>query len=185
MVKTIIQRFLLGIWMIVLFFGLWYYWFYPELFTTQNLKVFFERFNTLMLWVYLLVSIVRGFALIPSTPFVFAGLLLFSWEMVFLISMIGILASATLLYFFAEFLEFDQFLEKKYPQEIKKLKHLMQRKGVVIVFLWSFFPAVPTDLICYVAGILRMPFGLFLLALGLGESILVGLYVFLGTTLMV
>ncbi len=52
--------------------------------------------------------------------------------------------------------------------------------STLFVLVWSFFPLVPTDLICYVAGIVKMPFKYLLIGVVVGESILVYCYVFLG-----
>jgi len=58
----------------------------------------------------------------------------------------------------------------------------MQHKNAFwLVFFWSFFPLVPTDAVCYVAGVAKMPLRKMLTALLLGELPLVAVYVFLGT----
>ena len=56
----------------------------------------------------------------------------------------------------------------------------MRRKGLWIVMAWSAFPFVPTDVICYVAGTLRMHVGTFLCGVALGELPIVGFYVLAG-----
>ena len=48
---------------------------------------------------------------------------------------------------------------------------------------WSVFPFVPTDVICYVAGTLRMHLGKFMLGVTLGEIPIVAFYVAGGTWL--
>jgi uncharacterized membrane protein YdjX (TVP38/TMEM64 family) len=47
----------------------------------------------------------------------------------------------------------------------KKIQRAIEKYGVFAVTLWSFAPVVPTDLICYVAGTVRMNFWKFVLAL--------------------
>ncbi len=49
-----------------------------------------------------------------------------------------------------------------------------------IVVAWSFFPLVPTDAICYVAGMAKMPFRKLAAAMLLGEVPVVAAYIFLG-----
>ena len=48
---------------------------------------------------------------------------------------------------------------------------------------WAIFPAVPTDLICYAAGLVRMPYRRMLLGITIGELPLVTAYILLGTKL--
>ncbi len=50
------------------------------------------------------------------------------------------------------------------------------------MIFWTVLPVVPSDLICYTAGILRISFWRFLFALALGESVLVFTYIWLGQT---
>ncbi|MFT4602287.1 MAG: putative membrane protein YdjX (TVP38/TMEM64 family), partial [Arenicella sp.] len=55
------------------------------------------------------------------------------------------------------------------------------KNAIWISMIWSFFPLVPTDLICYIAGIVKMPLRYLLIGVGLGELILVTCYVYLGS----
>lgn len=156
---------------------------YPDFFEVDNLKALFYSYQGQVLFLYITVSILRGFFLIPSTPFVLLGVILFTnspW-MVFAISMIAIIVSTTALYYFSDILGFSEKLKKKFP---KKMELWTTRLGspysTLFVLVWSFFPLVPTDLICYVAGIIKMPFKYLLIGVVVGESILVYCYVFLG-----
>ena len=56
----------------------------------------------------------------------------------------------------------------------------MNQKGFWLVVGWSAFPFVPTDVICYVAGTLRMQLGKFAAGVALGEVPIVGFYVWAG-----
>jgi len=155
----------------------------PKLIEPEFLVAFIERYQNEMLLVYTVLSLVRGLFLIPSTPFVIAGGLLFPahhfW--VLLISMAGIMCSAVTLYFFADWLGFGRYLEEKFPTKIPQWKKRLQHKNATyFVIGWSFFPFVPTDLICYVAGLVKMPLKYFLLGIFIGELVLVTCYVYFG-----
>lgn len=155
----------------------------PEYFTAEALSEFFLKFNSYMLFVYFLVSFFRGLTLLPSTPFILAGVFLFpnNLHLVFLISLSGILFSSSLIYFFSHIFGFDAYFEKKFPKKILYLKKILNSpKGFSFVALWSFFPAVPTDLICYIAGTIQMKYSHFITALFLGEIILCGIYIYGG-----
>ena len=56
-------------------------------------------------------------------------------------------------------------------------------RGFWIVVGWSLFPFVPTDIVCYVAGTLRMQLGKFMLGVTIGEIPIVAFYVAGGTWL--
>lgn len=135
---------------------------------------------------FALISLVRGALLVPSTPVILAGGALFprALPFVFLVSMAGIVFSATLLYKFPGFAGYDARLAAKYPAQLERLRgHLVKPRAMWFVALWSFLPVTPTDLICYVAGLVRMPYPRMLLGLVIGETPLVLAYVFLGTGL--
>jgi uncharacterized membrane protein YdjX (TVP38/TMEM64 family) len=72
--------------------------------------------------------------------------------------MIGIIGSAAMIYFFSVEMEFDALLEKKYPKSIIYTKKQVEKYGFWAVLFWSFFILVPTDVICYIAGVTRMNF---------------------------
>lgn len=136
---------------------------------------------------FALASFVRGALLIPSTPFVLAGGALFPNALteVLLVSMAGIVGSATLLYRFPGFAGYDTLLAAKYPAQLERLRvQLVKPRAIWFVALWAFFPGVPTDLICYAAGLVRMPYRRMILGLIIGELPLVTAYIFLGTKLV-
>ncbi|MBY0327720.1 MAG: VTT domain-containing protein [Gemmataceae bacterium] len=111
----------------------------------------------------------------PSTPFVIAGVLLFPENkiIVLIISLGGILFSATLIYFLSEFLGFDSYFEKIAPEKMVSITtNINSPWGFLFVVLWSFFPLAPTDLVCYLAGTVRMNFLRFILAVAVGELII-------------
>jgi uncharacterized membrane protein YdjX (TVP38/TMEM64 family) len=61
---------------------------------------------------------------------------------------------------------------------------LSGNRATIFVAGWSFFPLVPTDVICYVAGMMKMPFYKMMLGLFIGEMVLVTAYVCLGKGIM-
>mgnify|MGYP002265856823 FL=1 len=101
--------------------------------------------------------------------------------LVFAISIAGVVVGAFLVYSFPSFGSYDSLLEEKYPEKIANLKSKMQHKNAFwFVVGWSFFPLVPTDAVCYVAGVAKMPLRKMLTAFIIGELPLVAAYVFLG-----
>jgi uncharacterized membrane protein YdjX (TVP38/TMEM64 family) len=176
---------ILVLWLVATLSALSFYLFYPERFTAEAIRAFLDGSQGWMLLLYLAISLGRGILLLPSTPFVLAGALLFpdlQWT-VFWTSIAGVLAGGTYIYFFTEFLGLDDFFQHKFARRFEQARAGMDRYGIWIVILWSFFPVVPTDLISYTAGVTRMPYWKFALGLLIGEIPLVALYVFTGMAL--
>ncbi|MEX0964078.1 MAG: VTT domain-containing protein [Pseudohongiellaceae bacterium] len=156
---------------------------FPDWLTRESISALLNQMGSLALMAYLMMSLTRSMLLIPCTPFVLAGAITFpQWPfLVFTISLAGVVVGAILVYSFPSFGGYDRLLEEKYPDKIASLKRRMQHKNAFwFVVGWSFFPLVPTDAVCYVAGIARMPLRKMLAALVLGELPLVAAYVFLG-----
>ena len=128
---------------------------------------------------YVILSVVRPFTLIPSTVLIIVGILLFPDRPWFVAtaSLGGIVVSAGLVYEFFDFLGLGDLFERRHAARVRWLEDQMRRRGFWIVVGWSMFPFVPTDVICYVAGTLRMRVGTFLLGVALGELPIVVFYV--------
>ena len=128
---------------------------------------------------YVVLSVLRPITLIPSTLLIVVGTLLFpdlKW-FVMISSLAAVVASAVLIYYFFEFLGLDDLFERKHAKHVRWLETQMNQKGFWLVVGWSMFPFVPTDVICYVAGTLRMHVGKFALGVTLGEIPIVAFYV--------
>ena len=90
--------------------------------------------------------------------------------------MLGIMFSSILVYAFSDIMGFDAMF-KKHANDAK-ISNNIDRYWFYAVTLWSFAPVVPTDLICYVAGTVRMKFWKFVTAIFIWEWLIVGLIVY-------
>ena len=175
------------LWLLLIVAGLIYGFLYPELLTVEHIAFLLQKFGYWIWLVYILITFLRGLLLLPSTPFVLAGAVLFPQQLIWVgvVSIVGILFSATLLYFFAEKLGFGDYLSQKYPHKIQKIQHQLNKpSGKWFVALWAWFPFVPTDIICYTAGLVKMRYSIMITGIFLGESILVALYLYLGKDIL-
>ena len=183
-ISQFIKKIIIGLWLVFILSCLVAYICNPAWFSPKNIAKFLSNYQGQVLLIYLFVSIIRGFSLLPSTPFVIAGTLLFPSEpgIVFWVSILGITLSSSLIYFFSDYLGFSDFFEKRFPKKIKKIKNILEKPyGVFFIFFWSVFPFVPTDLISYVAGSMKLNFWKFIVPLFLGECLLVGSIVYMSS----
>jgi uncharacterized membrane protein YdjX (TVP38/TMEM64 family) len=130
--------------------------------------------------VYLLLGCLRGFTLIPATSLVLVGIVFFPPVPLFALTLAGILASSTSIYYFAEALHLEDVLRKKHAHQFDRLQTLLNRYGLPVIVIWAFFPLAPTDLICYLAGVLRIRISTCLLGVAIGEGAICAIYIFLG-----
>ena len=156
-------------------------------FNPVHLSEWIGEYGTHIWAMYILVSFVRGFFLIPSTPFVLLGIVLFPQApfQVLAVSMSGVVFSASLLYFFSDSIGFSAFLEKEYPKQSSWMREkLSGKRQLAFIYAWSIFPPVPTDLICYVTGIIKVRYWIMILGVFMGELTLNTLYVIMGQRIL-
>jgi hypothetical protein len=101
-----------------------------------------------------------------------------------ILTLVGIAISSASIYAFAESLKLGEYLERKHAHHMERLQNALRRNPTSIVTVWSFLPIVPTDLICYVCGAMRISFRRFLLGVLVGEGAICALYIFGGSHLL-
>ncbi len=181
----LLKKVLRILWATLVVAALLFYFLFPEYFTSAVLlKALGENASTVLIF-YILISSFRALLLLPSTIFVLLGVALYPNEPYFVltVSMIGIMMGATLVYFSSLFLTPVALLGKS-ANKIEMVERKMEKYNFWIILFWSFFPAVPTDLICFVAGSSGYNYWKFFAAVFIGEIILVSVYVFTGSELM-
>lgn len=182
-----LRQIMLVLWIVGAVAGLGYYLANRSEFTPEQIAAFLGRNQPWFLSVYFALLIMRVFVLVPATPFILAGALSLPTQpwAVLAITLIGLAASSTVIYYFADWLGFRAHFERVAPKQVAQVdRWLKHRLGTVIVAGCAFFMVIPTDLVSCVAGTVRMPFKRFLAALMVGETILCAVYIF-GSSLLV
>lgn len=180
---SILRWIAIALWLATVVVCLSLYAYDPQAFSSDKMVFFLSRFEGEILLIYCFFSVVRGFTLLPSTPLVIAGTILYPHQpwLVLFISLSGILLSSSMIYFFSDFLGFTDYFERKHASFIHKTKDRLEKpSGLFFVFLWALCPFVPTDVVCYVAGTSKMSFLKFIAAVGFGELLLCSFYIFFG-----
>ena len=133
---------------------------------------------------YLLLGSLRGFTLIPATSIVILAIPLFPPVPLFILSIAGILISASSVYFFAGSLHLAEYFETRHKEKTEKVRAALNKYPVSIVTLWSFFPLTHTDVICYVCGVMRVSYARFILGVFVGEGAICAFYIFAGKSVL-
>lgn len=172
-----------AIWIAVVTGAIYLYFFQRNLLQAQLQRAFFYSL-VLGGFFYLLAGCLRGFTLIPSTYLVFIGIPFFPPTPLFLLTIAGILFSSASIYLFSKSLHLEEYFERHHMQRVVKVKSILQRNELPVIIGWSFFPFAPTDVICYVCGILEVDFWKFLFGILIGEGAICATYIFLGDRLL-
>jgi uncharacterized membrane protein YdjX (TVP38/TMEM64 family) len=154
----------------------------PDLLDGNNLKEYISQNSSELKVYFATICTLRCLTLIPATPFIVAGVLLFpdDLDFVFIVVMTTILIAATIHFKLSRVLGFDDYLNRKFSSRMEKLKTGMQKRGFLYILLWTMAPFLPSDLAYYLAGISGMKFQKFILAVLLGGVTLSGVYIYMG-----
>lgn len=152
----------------------------PELFDPVLIQGFFSSNVELGLLAYLALATLRGLTLLPLTPLLLAGILVFPPLPLFLVNQLGVCTSSAIIYYLSRYLGFDAFFNARYPRQISRLTQALDKAKLPVVTAWGFLPFLPTDLIVYVCGVLRLSAFVTLLGVSIGEGTICAVYVFGG-----
>jgi len=173
----------LALWVAVALTALYVYAFHRDLIRGE-LEQAFSGSALVASALYLLLNAVRPFTLIPPTFILVAAIPFIAPLPLFGLTLVSIAASSSGFYWFSRSLHLDEMFERDYKQRIEQLRSLLQRHELPIIVGWSFFLVLPTDLLCYVCGTLRINFPKFLVGVLIGEGTIFGLYIFFGRYLV-
>ena len=174
---------LFTLWLLVVCGALYLYFFKREAVQSELQDALSASFWAAAI-AYLVIGSLRAFTLVPATfPLLIAMPFFDPWVLVAL-TLPCIAISSSTCYFFAEAIHVDELFERKYPAQIRKLKDLLQTYEMPIIIGWSFFLLLPTDLLCYVCGSLKINFKKFLFGILVGEGTVYAAYIFFGDWLL-
>ncbi|MBN1432107.1 MAG: TVP38/TMEM64 family protein [Methanomicrobiaceae archaeon] len=175
---SIRQKIVLAIWITVVILILSVYYLDPGLFDLSRLGDFAKNFYIPALLAYFILLSLRGLTLLPSTPVLIAGILIFEPVTVFFVNIAGFLVSATLVYRYSGYLRLGEYFEKKYPKEIAWIRNLFRKREIPVIAGWSVCPFTHTDLIIYVSASLKIKLRKCLAGVLIGESFINAFYIF-------
>ena len=94
------KKYLRWTWITLILITVTFFLIYPDSFTAESLKTLLHDNSSLILIVFIALSCIRALFFLPSTLFVLMGTVLYPDDPVFvlIVSMIGILIGATLVY---------------------------------------------------------------------------------------
>jgi len=172
---------MLIIWLLVLTIFWGYYFYNPDFVSAENLSTFILKFKNHILVTYAIMFILRPFTMLPGATFVIVGTIIFptNLEVILILSTCCELVSSSIIYFFSDFMGFDEHFQRKFPKKMDYIKQKLESKsGFTFMLLWCSTPFTPSDLIFYLAGSLHISYKKFIVAVFLGHIILYSIFVY-------
>lgn len=178
-----VRMYLFLVWLIIFATSIMLYFFSSSSITEKFVKIFTAS-SLVGYSIFFVASSLRGFTLIPVTYFIVVGLVFIKPIPLYIMTMVGVMISSACVYYFSEYLNFDEYFETNHKKQIDKIKNVITKNELPIVITWSFMPFLPTDVMCYVCGTLDIPVRKFLLGVLIGEGIACAVYIFLGKEIL-
>jgi uncharacterized membrane protein YdjX (TVP38/TMEM64 family) len=98
--------------------------------------------------------------------------------------MVGTVVSSAGIYYFSSSFQLQRRIGQKHQKQIHAIESKLQGHELPVIIGWSFMPILPTDLICYVSGALRLNIAKVLLGVFIGEGLCSAMYIFMGSRLV-
>lgn len=158
----------------------------PELLSPEYMAARIKEYEGAIWGIYITLSIGRILLMLPPTPFLILGIVLFpdSPFFVAMVILFSVTCSTTFFYYVAGNMGWHEFFEKKYPKQRQKIQAWMEGpRAIWIILFWAFLPITPTDLMAYVGGIVSIRFRLLLPIILIGQIPLMLIYIYLGELL--
>lgn len=168
------------LWLILIIGGIITDLFFPEKLSFSFLEKTAANYPIETSIIYYLLLSFQGVIFMPS-PLILVGALIFNPIELFVVNMAGVMTSATIVYYFSNYLECDVYLETKYSKYTHKIKAKLMDKELPLIVGWSFFPMTPTNLIVYIGSSLRINVFKCLLGVFIGESIINAFFIVTAT----
>lgn len=130
------------------------------------------------------IGSLRGFTLIPATYLIVLALPFVPAVPLYFLIMSGVMVSSVSVYYFFEYLKIDKLFGNKHKGLIQKARNLLSRYELPVIIFWSMAPFLPSDIICYISGTLRVNVYKFMLGMFIGEGILCAVYIFGGKAVL-
>ena len=175
------------IWIFFILTSLSLYFIYAPDLSPENISEVIKKYQNGMLFLYFALCVVRGLTMIPGTPFLLAGIILFKNSPYLLLGafLASMLVTSAIMFYLADKLGFSRYFEKNYPEKIAAVREKLNGKsGFFFILIWAFAPFTPTDMVCYVAGSIRMRFFKLIVPLLIGEAVICAFYIFNGQVLL-
>ncbi len=138
----------------------------------EALKAYLSEQNFFVSYlVFVAILIVRGLTLLPGTPFLLAGIYLFTIPQVFIAIQIAIICYCVIIYHFSKSMNF------KIPEKILSYEEKIKTKEIPIIFSLCFIPGVSINVLVYFLSIINIKLKNILIGVLAGTSITSLIYI--------
>lgn len=178
------KKIIIYVWVLLLLSMFIAYLYFPKILNLENILSIINTNYIVAISVFSIFVFLRGFTLISPLIVTMVSLLFFSPLEVFIINTFGIVVSSFLIYKVSDYLGFDDYFENNHKSKVEKIRKSLEKKEILIMIIWGFFPFFPIDIIVYVAASLKVSLWKCLVGIFIGTALLNLISIYLAGRLM-
>ena len=173
------------IFVVIIWVGLFVLLYRYNLITTDavQIKAILESHPAMMVEMFMVLSVLRVLFFIPGVVFMVLGGLCFGPLEGFLLSMISIIASETLVYMIGRYFggaRIKGYLDNNH----RDLVQLTDKYGYEFLCVGILCPIAPTDLVCLISSVLNLDYKKYLITVIFANIPMMLLYSYLGSSIL-
>ncbi|WP_432463507.1 hypothetical protein [Agarivorans sp. QJM3NY_33] len=142
-------------------------------YSLSDMRAMVDVYYWYILPAYTLVIFLRGVLFIPTMPLILLMASSIDPLLMFLLTLVASCSSAYLVCLAIDYMDMQKRLEALPSKSVQRAQRWVRSFGVAAIAGWAFFPLVFTELIVYLARLAGLPRRQIVMAVGLGEGLLI------------
>lgn len=136
---------------------------YQVILDRERIRAVMNRAGSWAPCLFILVQVVQVVLIVWPVPMEIAGGFLFGLPMGLLYSATGLALGSMSAFLLGRWLK-GKFATRMHPENMKRIRRLIEREGTLAAFLIFLIPGCPKDFVCYFLGATRLSLPFFLVA---------------------
>lgn len=148
----------------------------------EELRAFIARAGAWGILVFFMLTLLQVVILpIPAAVTILLGVLIYGPTVSFIVSTLGTIAGSVICFLLGKFFGYKVVAWIIGEEKAKKYTKLISEKGKIPFIVMMLFPFFPDDILCMAAGLTKMTFKFFIIAVSLSRPVMIAFFSYFGT----
>lgn len=148
----------------------------------EELRAFIGRAGAWGILVFFMLTLLQVVILpIPAAVTILLGVLIYGPTVSFIVSTLGTIAGSVICFLLGKFFGYKVVTWIIGEEKAKKYTRLISEKGKIPFIVMMLFPFFPDDILCMAAGLTKMTFKFFIIAVSLSRPVMIAFFSYFGT----
>ena len=148
----------------------------------EELRAFIGSAGAWGILVFFMLTLLQVVILpIPAAVTILLGVLIYGPTVSFIVSTLGTIAGSVICFLLGKFFGYKVVTWIIGEEKTKKYTKLISEKGKIPFIVMMLFPFFPDDILCMAAGLTKMTFKFFIIAVSLSRPVMIAFFSYFGT----